>query len=72
LSHLILVLSYASSENGVHINPLREHLGRVLGDQFTQLQPQLVFGLSLYGPEGIVVQHTRQAPGCLTPALLQG
>lgn len=41
-SYLILVLANAAPQDAVNINALLQNVSRVLGDQVTQLEPQLV------------------------------
>lgn len=69
-THLIFVLANASPQDRIHVYALLQHISGVLSDEVTQLQPQLVLGLALYGSEGVVIQHVGQPTSSLTPALL--
>ncbi|BAT02889.1 Os07g0644400, partial [Oryza sativa Japonica Group] len=67
LANLIGELANAAPQYSVHLEP-RNLIG-MLGEDFAELKPELVLGLTLDGAEAVIVEHGREAVGGLLPAV---
>ena len=68
-AHLISELAYARAQDCVNLHASNQI--RMPRDDITQLQPQLVLGLSLQASEGVVIHHSCQLFGSFAPASLR-